>query len=325
MTRSTRIRPSRCARRWRRSATSSRRCSAPTGPRASCSATAGSTGRAPRSPPAARTSSCCAAAGSRSSGTERACGRSCTSGTPRTPRSPPWSAGGAASTTSSTTTRRRSPSGWPARPLEGGGMRRGASPRVSSSRGRCSGREAAAARPALARPRARRRGRCGHDDRGARSIEREGEARARLAAGALELARGLRGGSGGLSEDDLLRELRPVAFGIAYRMLGSVAEAEDVVQEALLRLHGVLEAGERIESPRAYVATIATRLAIDQLRSARVRRESYVGDWLPEPIVNDAAAAQAEMADSLSLAFLVLLESLSPEQRAVLLLHDVFD
>jgi RNA polymerase sigma-70 factor (ECF subfamily) len=127
------------------------------------------------------------------------------------------------------------------------------------------------------------------------------------------------------SSDDLLRELRPAAFGIAYRMLGSVSEAEDVVQETLLRVHGALEAGERIESPRAYVATIATRLAIDQLRSARARRESYVGEWLPEPLVTDDAASQAEMADSLSLAFLVLLESLSPEQRAVLLLRDVFD
>jgi RNA polymerase sigma-70 factor (ECF subfamily) len=127
------------------------------------------------------------------------------------------------------------------------------------------------------------------------------------------------------SEDALLRELRPVAFGIAYRMLGSVAEAEDVVQEALLRLHRALESGERIESPRAYVATVATRLAIDQLRSARARRESYVGEWLPEPLVTDDPGSQAEMADSLSLAFLVLLESLSPEQRAAFLLHDVFD
>ena len=111
-------------------------------------------------------------------------------------------------------------------------------------------------------------------------------------------------------------------------MLGSVAEAEDVVQESLLRLHRSLEAGERIESPRAYVATVATRLSIDQLRSARVRRETYVGDWLPEPLVTDPdadPARHAEMADSLSMAFLVLLESLSPEQRAVLLLHDVFD
>ena len=130
------------------------------------------------------------------------------------------------------------------------------------------------------------------------------------------------------AHDQLLDELRPAAFAIAYRMLGSVAEAEDVVQEALLRVLRALEAGERIESPRAYVATVATRLSIDQLRSARVRRETYVGEWLPEPLVTDPAgdpARQAEMADSLSLAFLVLLESLSPEQRAVLLLRDVFD
>ena len=100
-----------------------------------------------------------------------------------------------------------------------------------------------------------------------------------------------------------------------------------MVQEALLRLHGALERGERIESPRAYVATIATRLSIDVLRSARVRRETYVGEWLPEPLVTDTAAdpaRHAEMADSLSLAFLVMLETLSPEQRAAFLLHDVF-
>ena len=129
--------------------------------------------------------------------------------------------------------------------------------------------------------------------------------------------------------DALLEELRPATFAIAYRMLGSVAEAEDVVQDALLRLHGALEAGERIASPRAYVATIATRLAVDQLRSARARRETYVGEWLPEPLITaDPAgdpASQAEMADSLSMAFLLVLERLSPEQRAALLLHDVFD
>jgi RNA polymerase sigma-70 factor (TIGR02957 family) len=131
-----------------------------------------------------------------------------------------------------------------------------------------------------------------------------------------------------VSREDLLDELRPAAFAIAYRMLGSVVEAEDVVQEALLRIHRALDGGERIESPRAYVATVTTRLAIDQLRSARARRESYVGEWLPEPIVTDPSgdpARRAEMSDSLSLAFLVLLESLSPEQRAVLLLRDVFD
>jgi RNA polymerase sigma-70 factor (ECF subfamily) len=126
----------------------------------------------------------------------------------------------------------------------------------------------------------------------------------------------------------LLDELRPIAFAIAYRMLGSVSEAEDVVQEALLRVHQAVDAGEQIDSPRAYVSTIATRLAINELHSARARRERYVGEWLPEPIVTDGEddpARHAETADSLSLAMLVLLESLSPEQRAVLLLHDVFD
>jgi RNA polymerase sigma-70 factor (TIGR02957 family) len=130
------------------------------------------------------------------------------------------------------------------------------------------------------------------------------------------------------THDELLEELRPTAFAIGYRMLGSVAEAEDVVQEALIRLHDALQEDRPIESPRAYLATIATRLSIDQLRSARVRRETYVGEWLPEPRVADDAAdpaREAELADSLSLAFLVLLESLSPEQRAALLLHDVFD
>jgi RNA polymerase sigma-70 factor (TIGR02957 family) len=128
--------------------------------------------------------------------------------------------------------------------------------------------------------------------------------------------------------EQLLDELRPSAFAIAYRMLGSVAEAEDVVQEALLRVNQALEGGERIASPHAYLATVATRLAINELRSARARRERYVGEWLPEPIITDGEsdpARLAETADSLSLAMLVLLESLSPEQRAVLLLHDVFD
>jgi RNA polymerase sigma-70 factor (TIGR02957 family) len=131
-----------------------------------------------------------------------------------------------------------------------------------------------------------------------------------------------------VSEEALLAEVRPVAFGIAYRMLGSVAEAEDVVQESLLRVHEALAGGERLGSPRAFTATVATRLAIDQLRSARVRRERYTGDWLPEPLVTggeDDPAAQAELSDSLSLAFLVLLEQLTPEQRAALLLRDVFD
>ncbi len=128
--------------------------------------------------------------------------------------------------------------------------------------------------------------------------------------------------------DQLLDELRPVSFAIAYRMLGSVSEAEDIVQEALLRVHQTLEGGEQIASLRAFTATVTTRLAINELHSARSRRERYVGAWLPEPIITDGEddpARHAEMADSLSMAMLVLLESLSPEQRAALLLHDVFD
>jgi RNA polymerase sigma-70 factor (ECF subfamily) len=127
---------------------------------------------------------------------------------------------------------------------------------------------------------------------------------------------------------DEFDELRRSAFAIAYRMLGSVTEAEDVVQEGLLRLHRAREGGERIASPRAFLSTVVSRLALDQLRSARVQREVYVGEWLPEPLlagVEDDPARKAEMADSLSLAFLVLLESLSPEQRAAFLLREVFD
>jgi len=130
-----------------------------------------------------------------------------------------------------------------------------------------------------------------------------------------------------MTEEDF-DELRRSAFAIAYRMLGSVSEAEDVVQEGFLRVHRAREGGERIESPRAYLSTVVSRLSLDYLRSARVQRETYVGEWLPEPLVasvDDDPAHRAEVADSLSLAFLVLLESLSPEQRAAYLLHDVFD
>src|ERR671919_1966587 len=127
--------------------------------------------------------------------------------------------------------------------------------------------------------------------------------------------------------DEEFDELHPSAFAVAYRMLGSVSEAEDVVQEGFLRLHRAREGGERIESPRAYLSTVVSRLSLDHLRSAAVRRETYVGEWLPEPLVASAddPARKAEMADSLSLAFLVLLESLSPEQRAAFLLREVFE
>src|SRR3712207_4297502 len=123
-------------------------------------------------------------------------------------------------------------------------------------------------------------------------------------------------------------DLRPRAFAIAYRMLGTVAEAEDVVQEGLLRLHHARETGEEIKSPPAYLATVVTRLAIDELRSARARRETYVGQWLPEPLVTGTSgedpAHLVERADELSMAFLLVLERLRPVERAVFLLHDVF-
>jgi RNA polymerase sigma-70 factor, ECF subfamily len=118
-------------------------------------------------------------------------------------------------------------------------------------------------------------------------------------------------------------ELRPLLFSIAYRMLGSVADAEDVVQEAYLRY---ARAGEPAESPKAYLSTVVTRLSIDHLRSARVRRETYVGEWLPEPLLTDDADPVHAVvdADSLSMSFLLVLERLSPLERAVFLLHDVF-
>src|ERR687895_89697 len=123
-------------------------------------------------------------------------------------------------------------------------------------------------------------------------------------------------------------ELRPLLFSIAYRMVSSASEAEDFVQEAFLRYHRETEGGTEIESPKAWLSTVTTRLAINQVQSARARRESYVGTWLPEPIVTDfesEAARHAETADSLSMAFLVLLESLGPVERAVFLLREVFE
>jgi RNA polymerase sigma-70 factor (TIGR02957 family) len=121
-------------------------------------------------------------------------------------------------------------------------------------------------------------------------------------------------------------EYRPLMFSIAYRMTGSVSDAEDIVQEAFLRLTRAQRDGTVIESPKAFVATVTTRLAITHQTSARVRRESYVGAWLPEPLIVDDndPAEQVEMADSLSMAFLVMLETLTPTERAVLLLHEVF-
>lgn len=120
--------------------------------------------------------------------------------------------------------------------------------------------------------------------------------------------------------------LRPLMFSIAYRMLGSVTEAEDVVQEAFLRLHRSSQEGALVDNLEAYATTVTTRLAIDTLRSARVRREQYVGPWLPEPILTDAddtdPAYRLELDDTVSTAFLVLLEALTPIERAVFVLRE---
>ena len=123
------------------------------------------------------------------------------------------------------------------------------------------------------------------------------------------------------SADVTHEELRPLMFSIAYRMVGSAAEAEDLVQEAFLRLH---RSDDEVESPKAFLTTVVTRLAIDHLRSARVRREAYVGPWLPEPLVTAPGTAErVEEDETLSLAFLALLERLTPVERAVYVLHEL--
>jgi RNA polymerase sigma-70 factor, ECF subfamily len=125
------------------------------------------------------------------------------------------------------------------------------------------------------------------------------------------------------ADDDAssFEEWRGLLFGIAYRMVGSATDAEDLVQEAYLRW--VRRRDGQVESVRAYLVTIVTRLCLDHLASARVRRVSYTGPWLPEPIMADQPAA-VEQADSLTMAFLVILEELTPPERAAFLLHDVF-
>jgi RNA polymerase sigma factor (sigma-70 family) len=123
-------------------------------------------------------------------------------------------------------------------------------------------------------------------------------------------------------------QYRPLLFSIAYGMTGSVGDAEDIVQDAFLGLTRARQAGTMIADLKAYLTTAVTRLGINYLSSARVRRETYVGDWLPEPVVVPAGepgpAEHAELADSLSMAFLVLLEALSPVERAVFMLREVF-
>jgi RNA polymerase sigma-70 factor (ECF subfamily) len=129
-----------------------------------------------------------------------------------------------------------------------------------------------------------------------------------------------------MAETDLFEAQRPLLFSIAYRMLGSASDAEDVVQDAWLRFRGV--ADQEIRSAKALAATIVTRLCLDRLKSARASREEYIGPWLPEPVLTSGAEAPdvlAQRSESVTLAFLLLLETLSPEERAVFLLKEVFD
>ena len=125
---------------------------------------------------------------------------------------------------------------------------------------------------------------------------------------------------------EIFKRHRPRLFGIAYRMLGTHAESEDILQEAYIKWHQV--ESEAIETPEAWLVTVVTRLSIDRLRKASHERETYIGPWLPEPlVVSDAPSPEdeLELASNLSLAFMVLLERLSPIERAAFLLHDIFD
>ncbi|MGE0539783.1 MAG: RNA polymerase sigma-70 factor [Dehalococcoidia bacterium] len=128
---------------------------------------------------------------------------------------------------------------------------------------------------------------------------------------------------------DVFEAYRPLLFSIAYRMLGSVSEAEDAVQETYVRFSAV--ALDRVRESRPFLTTVVTRICLDQLKSARVTREAYVGPWLPEPLVESMEATEpapvdvAEDHESISMAFLVLLEALTPVERAVFLLREVFD
>jgi RNA polymerase sigma-70 factor (ECF subfamily) len=129
-----------------------------------------------------------------------------------------------------------------------------------------------------------------------------------------------------MADADLFQAQRPRLFGIAYRMLGSASDAEDVVQDAWLRFSSAQAGGVR--SPSAYLTTIVTRLCLDRLKSARASREEYVGPWLPEPVVTDdppGPERSVALAESVTLAFMVLLETLTPEERAVFLLREVFE
>src|SRR3981081_1207272 len=185
---------------------------------------------------------------------------------------------------------------------------------VAALPGRVRGREAADADPQVAGPTASRGNGCDHDDRGARLFPRQGQAGARLETALPLMGPGLQGRAG-VTRTEEFEQLRPLLFAIAYRILGSVSDAEDALQETWLRYQA---SPAQPTSAKAFLSAVVTRISIDVLRSARVRREEYAGQWFPEPLLTDPyedPERSAELADSLSMAALLLLERLSPLAR----------
>src|SRR5216683_1792052 len=194
---------------------------------------------------------------------------------------------------------------------------------VAALPGGVRGREAADSDPQVAGPAACRGNDGDHDDRGARLLQRQGQAGARLETALPLMAPGLQGRAG-VTRTEEFEQLRPLLFAIAYRILGSVNDAEDAVQETWLRYQA---SPTQPTSAKAFLSAVVTRISIDILRSARVRREEYAGPWFPEPLLTDPyedPERSAELADSLSMAALLLLERLSPLERAVFVLKEVF-
>src|SRR5713226_5011809 len=201
--------------------------------------------------------------------------------------------------------------------------RTGPGQRVAALSGRVRGGETAYADPDVAGPAAGWGNGGGHDDRGAWLLQRQGQAGARLGAALPLVAAGVQGRVR-VSKAEEFEELRPLLCAIAYRILGSVSEAEDAVQETWLRYEA---SPTQPTSTKAFLSATVTRISIDVLRSARVRREKYVGHWFPEPLLTDPyedPERSAELADSVSMAALLLLERLSPLERAVFVLREVF-
>src|SRR5258706_3248736 len=196
-------------------------------------------------------------------------------------------------------------------------------PRVAAVPGRVRGREATDTDPQVAGPTASRGNGGDHDDGGARLLQRQGQAEARLEPALPLMAPGLQGRAG-VTRTEEFEQLRPLLFAIAYRILGGVSDAEDAVQETWLRYQA---SPTQPTSGKAFLSAVVTPISTDILRSAPVRREEYAGPWFPEPLLTDPyqdPERSAELADSLSMAALLLLERLSPLERAVFVLKEVF-